>query len=180
MTLAHVSPTGVERTFRDDEIIVSKTDLQGRITYANDVFCRMAAYPEADILGQPHNLVRHPEMPRAVFRELWSALKERREIFAYMVNLAGDGTHYWVYAHVTPSIGPTGEVVGYHSNRRAPSPAGVRAMQSIYRELLAEERKFPKASEAADHGVAALRRTLAEAGMTYDEFVWSVTTEAAA
>lgn len=114
------APTGVERTFEPDQIIVTKTDLQGRITYANDVFLGVSAFEEHEVLGQPHNIIRHPDMPRCVFQLLWDTLRAGEELFAYVVNLAGDGAHYWVLAHVTPSVGPTGTVVGYHSNRRVP------------------------------------------------------------
>ena len=116
-------PTGVERHLGPDELIVSKTDLQGRITYANESFLRIGAFTEDQVIGQPHNLIRHPEMPRAVFKLLWDTVQSRQELFAYVVNLAADGAHYWVLAHVTPSFDERGQVVGYHSNRRRPHPA---------------------------------------------------------
>ena len=127
MRLTQVRPTGTERTFSPGELIVTKTDPRGVITYANDVFLRMSALTEAEAVGQPHSLIRHPDMPRAVFKLLWDTLQERREIFAYVVNLAADGAHYWVFAHVTPSYDETGRVVGYHSNRRVPSRAAIAA-----------------------------------------------------
>lgn len=175
-----IRPTGVERSFGADEVIVTKTDLQGRITYANDVFCRVSAYPEAEMLGKPHNMIRHPDMPRGIFRLLWETLAERREIFAYVVNLAGDGAHYWVLAHVTPSRNAAGEVVGYHSNRRLPDPQAVRAIQPIYQRLLAEERRHAKATDAAAAGLAVLTQHLDDLGMTYDELAWSLASRSAA
>jgi hypothetical protein len=72
------APTGRERTFREDEIIVSKTDTTGRILYANDVFLRVAGYGEREIVGQPHSIIRHPDMPRVVFALLWETLAARR------------------------------------------------------------------------------------------------------
>ncbi|MFC7575365.1 PAS domain-containing protein [Klenkia terrae] len=118
-----VRPTGVERSFGADELIVSKTDRRGVITYANDVFLRVGAYSLDEVIGQPHNLIRHPEMPRAVFHLLWDTISRGHELFAYINNLAADGAHYWVLAHVTPSVDERGTIVGYHSNRRRPSPA---------------------------------------------------------
>ena len=103
-----IRPTGEERTFGADELIVSKTDPRGVITYANDVFLRVSGYDMDEVVGRPHNLIRHPDMPRAVFQLLWDTLTERRELFAYINNLASDGAHYWVLAHVTPSYGPDG------------------------------------------------------------------------
>lgn len=175
-----VRPTGVERSFGQDEVIVTKTDLKGRITYANDVFCRVSAIEEGELLGRPHSIIRHPEMPKAVFQLLWDTLKDRRELFAYVVNLAGDGAHYWVLAHVTPSIGPHGEVLGYHSNRRLPDPRAIREIEPIYRSLIAEERRHGRAADAARAGCDLLHQMLAERSTDYDRFVWSLTNGAAA
>jgi PAS domain S-box-containing protein len=172
-----VRPTGLARTFGADEVIVTKTDTKGRITYANDVFCRVSAFVEADVVGQPHNLIRHPSMPRGVFRLMWTTLQERRELFAYVVNLAADGAHYWVLAHVTPSTDPVGTVVGYHSNRRLPSPAAISQIEPIYREMVAEESRHSNADEAATAGLRVLEAKLAQLGTTYDEFVWALTNE---
>lgn len=169
-------PTGVERTFSADELIVSKTDPRGVITYANDVFLRVSGYEMADVVGQPHNLIRHPEMPRAVFALLWETLAARRELFAYINNLAADGAHYWVLAHVTPSFGAGGSVVGYHSNRRKPSPRAVERIRPLYDRLLAEERRHPTAKAAVAASGALLADVLAEQHSSYDEFVWSVIT----
>lgn len=95
------TPTGQARTFAPDELIVSKTDPKGRITYANDVFLRVSGYELDEVIGQPHNIIRHPEMPRAVFRLLWRQLAAGQEVFAFINNLAKNGDHYWVLAHVT-------------------------------------------------------------------------------
>lgn len=178
--MASVRPTGTERTFGEHELIVTKTDLQGRITYANDVFCRVSALTESEVLGQPHNLIRHPDMPGGVFKLLWDRIQARQELFAYVVNLAADGAHYWVFAHVTPTTDSTGRVVGYHSNRRVPSRAGVAAIQPVYRAMVAEERTHSRATDAAKAGFMHLHSTVDRLGMTYDEYVWSLTTEAAA
>jgi len=115
-----VTLTNVEQFFEENEIIVSKTDLKGRLTYCNDVFLRIAGYEEKECLGKPHNMIRHPDMPRAVFDLLWETLHDGREIFAYVVNRCKNGDHYWVLAHVTPSIDGSGNINGYHSNRRVP------------------------------------------------------------
>jgi PAS domain S-box-containing protein len=167
-------PTGIERTFSADELIVSKTDVRGVITYANDVFLRVSGYESADVLGQPHNLIRHPDMPRAVFALLWEMLAARREVFAYIDNLAADGAHYWVLAHVTPSLGADGSVIGYHSNRRKPSPRAIEALRPLYDRLRAEERRHPTAKAAVAASSRVLTEALAEHGGSYDEFIWSV------
>lgn len=177
---AIVTPSGVERIFSPEEIIVTKTDLQGRITYANEVFCRVSALREDEVLGQPHSLIRHPEMPRGVFRLLWDRLQSGQEVFAYVKNLAADGQHYWVFAHVTPTFDDLGRIRSYHSSRRLPDRAAVAAIAPIYLDMLAAEATLSKATDAASTGYELLMATVAEAGMTYDEFVWSLTrTEAA-
>jgi PAS domain S-box-containing protein len=170
-----VVPTGVERTFGADEIIVSKTDTTGRITYANDVFLRMCACPESEVLGRPHNFIRHPDMPRCVFKLLWDTIQAGDEIFAYVLNLATDGAHYWVLAHVTPSFGPDGSIIGYHSNRRSPARSAVDAIRPVYAALLAEERRHSSPVEAIAAGGALLGQYLHDHGTTYDELVWSLT-----
>lgn len=173
--LLATTPTGVERPFPTGELIVTKTDLQGRITYANDVFCRMSAYDEADMIGRPHSIVRHPEMPRGVFSLLWSTIAAGEEIFAYVVNLASDGAHYWVFAHVTPRLDSSGRLVGYHSNRRPPQREALARVQPVYRAMREAESRYSKATEAAAAGLAYLESLLGDAGMTYDEWVWAVT-----
>ncbi len=169
-----VRPTGVERTFAADELIVSKTDRRGVITYANDVFLRVGAYRLDEVVGQPHNLIRHPEMPRAVFALLWDTLQRGQELFAYINNLAADGAHYWVLAHVTPSLDAAGSVVGYHSNRRRPAPRAVREVRPLYDRLLAEERRHPTARAAVTASSALLAQLVAERAASYEDFVWSV------
>ncbi|MGY1741392.1 MULTISPECIES: PAS domain-containing protein [unclassified Blastococcus] len=169
-----VRPTGEERTFSADELIVSKTDRRGVITYANDVFLRVGAYTRDEVIGQPHNLIRHPDMPRAVFRLLWETLESGRELFAYIQNLAADGASYWVLAHVTPSFGAGGAVVGYHSNRRRPSAGAVDRVRPLYRELLAEERRHPTARAAVAASSALLTELIARQAASYEDLVWSL------
>lgn len=177
MARTEIRPTGVERTFNDDEIIVSKTDPKGIITYCNDVFLRVSQYDESYVIGKPHNLIRHPDMPRSIFKLLWDTIQSGEEIFAYVVNLAGDGAHYWVLAHVTPTI-VDGRIVGYHSNRRTPDRRALDSqVRPLYDQILAVERRAGRPAEAVAAGTALLNTTLAGAGMTYDEWVWSLEPE---
>ncbi len=174
MARTAVTPSGVEKTFRPDQIIVSKTDRQGRLTYVNDLFVEISGYAEADLIGQPHNVIRHPDMPRSVFWLLWDKISAGQEIFAYVMNLSADGTHYWVLAHVTPTCDRSGAVVGYHSNRRTAEPGALASIKTLYERLLTEERKHGNAREAVEAGRQLLEQTLAEAGLTYDEYVWAL------
>ena len=169
--------TGVERTFAEDEILVSKTDTAGKITYANRVFLRVAGFLESEILGQPHNIIRHPEMPRSVFQLLWERIEAGHEIFAYVINRAKNGDHYWVHAHVTPTFDPQGSIIGYHSMRRKPDRKAVVAASDLYSILLAEEAKHENVKQAMAAGRALVEQTLQQAGMSYDEFVFSLSNE---
>lgn len=169
-----IRPTGRERFFGEEEVIVSKTDVRGTITYANRVFIRVAGYTEEELLGKPHNIIRHPDMPRCVFKLLWDKLEKGEEVFAYVVNMARNGDHYWVFAHVTPSLDRSGHVVGYHSNRRVPSRAAVTKAAGLYRQLLAEEAKFSDRKAGMLAGEKMLIECLTNAGLTYDEFVFTL------
>ncbi|MBO3736326.1 PAS domain-containing protein [Actinoplanes flavus] len=175
MRATEVRPTGVERTFGEDELIVTKTDPRGVITYTNDVFLRVSALTEEQAVGRPHSLIRHPDMPRAVFQLLWDTLGRRQEIFAYVLNLAVDGAHYWVFAHITPSFDRTGRLLGYHSNRRRPAAAAVQTVGSVYARMLDEERRRSRTPDAVAAGTAVLEQILGEHGRTYDELVWDIT-----
>jgi PAS domain S-box-containing protein len=174
MTVPTVSPTGREVFFDKEEIIVSKTDLKGIVTYANDVFLRIAGYEEEEALGQSHNFIRHPAMPKCVFQLLWDTIQAGEEIFAYVVNMAKNGDHYWVLAHVTPTFGPTGEIVGYHSSRRVPERSAVEAMTGIYAELLEVEAGYSNMKEGIQAATTALLDKLAGLDITYPEFVFSL------
>ncbi|MBF0325104.1 PAS domain-containing protein [Magnetospirillum moscoviense] len=166
--------TGVERHLGPDAIIVSKTDPQGRIIYANQTFLEIAGYTAAEVLGKPHNLVRHPDMPRCVFKLLWDTINSGNEIFAYVVNRSKNGDHYWVFAHVTPTFDASGAIKGYHSSRRAPTPAAIAAIKPVYAELLAEEAKHANPKEAAAAGVDLLVRKFIGVGGSYEDLVFSL------
>lgn len=174
MSRRDVSLTGVERFFDKDEVIVSKTDLRGRITYANRVFQRVAGYTETDLMGAPHSVVRHPDMPRCVFKLLWDTLAAGEEIFAYVLNRARNGDHYWVFAHVTPSYDAAGAVVGYHSSRRVPDRAAVDKVIPLYRTLLDIENSHSDRKQGMEAAFATVVGLLQEKGIGYDEFVFSL------
>ncbi|MFC3536768.1 PAS domain-containing protein [Couchioplanes azureus] len=170
-----VRPTGVERTFDEGRLIVTKTDRKGVIQYANALFLELSAYPEEQVIGQPHNVIRHPDMPRVIFKLMWDRLLTGQEIFAYVVNLAGDGAHYWVLAHVTPSVDGQGQVIGFHSNRRSPDRSAVAAAADLYARLRAEEQRHTRPADAVEASGRLFDALLAERGQNYDEFVWSLT-----
>ncbi|MFZ2587213.1 MAG: PAS domain-containing protein [Alphaproteobacteria bacterium] len=172
---ADVTLTGVERMFGKDEIIVTKTDLKGHITYANRLFCQLAGYSEQQLIGAPHCVIRHPNMPKCVFKLLWDTVEAGKEIFAYVVNRSANGDHYWVLAHVTPSYDASGRIDGYHSNRRVPDATVVRnVIMPLYKKLLDEEAKHENPKEAMAASTRLLHKVLDEQGKRYDELIFSL------
>ncbi|MFK7791112.1 MAG: PAS domain-containing protein [Devosiaceae bacterium] len=167
-----LSTTGTERFFGDDQIIVSKTDLKGKITYCNDVFLQIAGYNERECLGQPHAMIRHPDMPRSIFALMWETIGAGGEIFAYVKNRCKNGDHYWVLAHVTPSRDAGGQIIGYHSNRRVPDRAILEGtIMPLYADLLAEEQRQTNRKDGMAAATAHIQSVLAQSNMPYDEFV---------
>lgn len=170
-----ITPTGREVFFPHDEIIVSKTDTKGRITYANETFCKVAGYSEAELLGQPHSIIRHPDMPRAVFKLLWDTLSEGREIFAYVKNMAKNGDHYWVLAHATPSFDSSRNIIGYHSSRRVPKQDVVaNVIEPLYASILNEEKQHANGQKALAAGFDFVLNFLQSRNISYDALIFSL------
>lgn len=168
-----IQPTGVERCLKEGDFIVSKTDASGRIVYGNRIFIQMSGYPEHELIGTQHNIIRHPDMPRGVFKFLWDTIAGGSECFAYVKNLAKDGSHYWVFANVTPSYGTNGRIEGYYSVRRKPKASGVRAASDLYRTMLDIERQAGPA-RAPEASLAWLADQLQSRGTTYERFITSL------
>jgi len=149
-------PTGREISLNDDEFVVTKTDIQSRITYANRSFMRISGYRESEILGQHQNFIRHPDMPQGVFRLLWQTIRNGDEFFGYVDNLSKDGSNYWVWANITPDRDRQGKIIGYFSARRKPDPAAVAKIKPIYAEMVAAEKGKSSVDEACKASIAVL------------------------
>jgi PAS domain S-box-containing protein len=158
----------VERSLGDDDFIVTKTDAKGRILYANRIFIALSGFSEAELLGSQHNIIRHPDMPRSVFKLLWDTIAAGQEFIGYVKNMAKDGSYYWVMATVTPDRDAQRNISGYTSVRRKPSPAAVKAASSLYQNMLAAEARAG-ARDALDAGAAVLNQALN--GKSYEQFV---------
>ncbi len=168
-----ITPTQQEVLLGDDEIIVSKTDLTGRITYVNRSFMRVANFSESEVLGVQHNIVRHPDMPRGAFKLLWDTLKQGREFFGYVKNITSDGHYYWVFANVTPDLDASGNHIGYFSVRSKPGKEAIATMQTIYQEMLGVEARTGVANAPAA-SVEYLQSKLKSLDTTYDRFILSL------
>ncbi|MGE9746360.1 PAS domain-containing protein [Bdellovibrio bacteriovorus] len=161
-------PTQAESPFGFDEFFFSTTDKRGVIRYGNDVFVRVSVYPKESMLGAPHSLIRHPDMPRAVFKEFWSFLNQGKAVGAYVKNLAGNGSYYWVYAFAFP-IGD-----GYLSVRFKPSSELFSVVQGLYKEVLAYEQQEHSLEESHQH----LLLKIQEAGFPdYESFMMKAVME---
>ncbi|BDU74314.1 methyl-accepting chemotaxis protein [Mesoterricola silvestris] len=126
--------TSVEHHLKDGAFIVSMTDPQGRITFVNDEFVRMSGFTAEELMGQPHNLVRHPFMPAAAFADLWATAKSGKPWFGIVKNRCKNGDFYWVDANITPVM-ERGQITGYVSIRSRPSKAQVREAERVYAHL---------------------------------------------
>ena len=173
--MGRILPTTTEVFFDAADIIVSKTDLKGRLTYANKTFCDISGYTQRELIGQPHSILRHPDMPRSVFKLMWEAIARGEEVFAYVKNMTKTGDYYWVFAHITPSFDADKQILGYHSNRRVPDR---RVMESaivpLYAEILAEERRHANGKEALARGFQFMTDFIGSKSMSYDELIFSL------
>lgn len=128
-----------EVPFPQGHLIVSRTDLNGTITHANDAFVEMSGYTRDELIGAPHHILRHPDMPKLAFKSLWDDVEAGKKWHGYVKNLRKDGTFYWVYATAVPNI-RNGVIVGYTSVRRKPSRTRINELIPVYRQWLGEER----------------------------------------
>lgn len=130
-TTRTVYDTGVERPYPDGRLIVSRTDLNGVLTHVNDAFVEISGYTEDELIGKPQHILRHPDMPKAAYADLWKTVKEGKKWHGYVKNLCKDGSHYWVYATVVPNV-RRGQTVGYTSVRRKPSRSKIEEAAAQY------------------------------------------------
>ncbi|PID46029.1 MAG: diguanylate cyclase [Proteobacteria bacterium] len=130
--------TDQEVPFPEGKLIVSRADEQGIITHGNQSFVDMSGFTEEELIGQPHHILRHPDMPRAAFKDLWETLARGEKWSGYVKNLRKDGAYYWVFATVVANV-RDGKVVGYTSVRRKPSRRRIAECIELYRKLRAEE-----------------------------------------
>ncbi len=125
----------VEHRMKAGDILVSKTDLKGKITYANEAFCSIAGMSEAELIGQPHNVVRHPDMPSAAFADLWNTIKAGKPWTGFVKNRSADGGYYWVKANVAPEYDEQGKLQGYISVRTYPTDKEIKDAAALYASI---------------------------------------------
>ena len=165
-----------EVCMRDDEFIVSKTDLRGYITYANRTFMEMALLSEEQLLNVNHNIIRHPDMPKGVFKFVWVTIKKGQEFFGYVKNLRSDGRYYWVFANITPEHDENGKLSGYLSVRRKPPASAIAAIEPIYQQMLQIEKSISSAKIAEEKSIEFLQQQLQSLNVEYQDLVISLFT----
>lgn len=169
----NIQPTSEELVMRAGEFIVSKTDLKGQITYGNRTFMEFAGHPERDLIGAPHNIIRHPDMPRGVFHLLWRTIKSGDEMFAYVKNMSATGAYYWAFANISPVVDGQDSVIGYCSVRRKPSSSAIQTLIPLYREMSSIEQKN-RSKDVVNESVEFFTNFLKERAMSYEEFILSI------
>ncbi|AGH97667.1 PAS domain-containing protein [Micavibrio aeruginosavorus] len=175
MRAQNKSSTGVEVVFHENDILVSKTDARGFITYASRDFLNFSGYKEKDLIGRSHNVVRHPDMPRSIFKIIWNQISSGYENFSYVLNLTKSGNFYWALLHVTPSFDDHGKIIGYHSTYRSPSRDSIQSViVPLYRELMECENSQSCLNSGAESGVRFLNDMLLSSGFEYNGFILSL------
>ncbi len=128
----------IETIVPHNELIISRTDLNGIITYVNETFAEISGYKPEELIGKPHNIVRHPDMPKSVYANLWKSLKERESWNGYVKNLRKDKGYYWVHAHIS-GVYKDGKLVEYKSIREPVERPKKIEMQKLYDKMREEE-----------------------------------------
>jgi len=165
--MAHPTPTNKEIKLSPKRYIVSKTDAKGVIEYGNDYFVEISGYTEPELIGQPHSIVRHPDMPKIVFKMMWDRINKGQNIMAVVKNLAKNGDHYWVVTEFEPKVDPiTNDIISHTAFRKAAPQDAIDAMEPIYQKLLELE-----ASGGMEASEKYLRGYLEDNNTTYDELI---------
>ena len=134
-------PINKEIILNSKKIIVSKTDKYGKIQYVNEYFCEISGYEEDEILGAPHSILRHPDMPQAIFYLMWQSIQSGNNITAVVKNLAKSGEYYWVSTDFEIMRKSDGDIEGYIAYRRPASNMAVSGVEELYERLLRIEKK---------------------------------------
>jgi aerotaxis receptor len=133
--MSNVTPID-EEYFYEGSVIISQTDLKGIIVYANKMFCEISGYSAQELVGQPHNIIRHPDMPKAAFAKMWQTIGSGQVWNGLVKNLRKDGLYYWVDTEILPIRNDNDEVTGYIAARKPASRKNISEVQESYSKML--------------------------------------------
>jgi len=125
-----------QEVFFDGRSLISETDTKGNIVYVNRKFVEMSGYSKEEAIGQPHNILRHPDMPRLAFEQMWKTIESGKIWEGYVKNLRKDGKFYWVIVNIVPKLNENGEITGYIASRKVPARHDIQAAEHGYKEML--------------------------------------------
>jgi len=169
MRKPHTTPTDKETVLSDNDFIVSKTDLKSRITYGNQYFLKISGWQEKELLGQPHNILRHPDVPQVAFKILYEMLDNDEEFFGFVKNLKKDGGYYWVFASISCAYDANGKKVGYYAVRRKPIDGFKKVIEPLYQKLVEIEK-----SGGMNASHEAVQNLLKEKNITFNELTLGI------
>ncbi|EDM23881.1 PAS domain-containing protein [Caminibacter mediatlanticus TB-2] len=161
-----VTPTNKEVLLKEEDFIVSKTDTKSRILYGNKIFIEISGYEENELLGKPHNILRHPDMPRCAFKILYDHIQNGKEWFGFVKNLRKDGGYYWVFANISPTFDVNNNIIGYYSVRRKPIESFRSIIEPLYSKL-----KSIEDSQGMDASLNAVNELLKSKQLTFNELM---------
>ena len=161
-----ITPIEKEVKLKEEDFIVSKTDTKSKILYGNKMFIEISGYSEEELLGKPHNILRHPDMPRCAFKILYDHIQNGKEWFGFVKNLRKDGGYYWVFANISPTFDNSGNIVEYYSVRRKPREGFRYIIEPLYQHL-----KSIEASEGMEGSLEAVEELLKKKGMNFNELM---------
>ena len=168
-----VEPKDMEKEVTSIDLIVSKSDKDGNITYTNPIFMKISGYAQGELLDKPHSILRHPDMPKVIFKYLWDNLHAGNDVVAYVKNLCKDGSYYWVLATVKTAKNPDGSFRNYMSTRRCITDSVKKLISNVYSELLKIEKEngIDASQKAFDEFLAKNDITDAE---TFNSFMQNI------
>ena len=146
------------------KVIMSKTDSKGIILYANNYFCEISGYNRLDLLGEPHNIIRHPDMPKIIFKVLWDKLHKGESLYAVVKNLTKNGDYYWVVTKFETTFDENGKIISHFARRKAVPQKVKETAESIYKIILEIEKHDEKLAEDTFYEI------LDDYGLSYDDF----------
>ncbi|OQX50005.1 MAG: histidine kinase [Epsilonproteobacteria bacterium 4484_20] len=159
-------PTGKELKLHPKDMIVSKTDVKGVISYGNKKFVEISGYRENELIGMPHNILRHPDMPKAIFYLMWKSIRNGQNIMAVVKNLSKSGDHYWVTTDFEIQRNKEGKIRNYIAFRQAAPKNVIKEIEPLYATLVEIEKEH-----GMEESINYLEAFLEEKHMSYNQFI---------